>query len=81
MIFDVEIDFESQILALFDTSQLHQLSKYVGIYHAPVKLTEAFLVSGASLGPASPLPAPTLNGYNAYQQKYTEYQQSPHFEN
>ena len=28
MIFDIEIDFKSQILALFDTSPLHQFSKF-----------------------------------------------------
>ena len=29
MIFDIEIDFESQILALFDTSPLHQFSNSI----------------------------------------------------
>ena len=28
MIFDVKIDFESQISALFDTSSLHQYAKF-----------------------------------------------------
>ena len=28
MIFDIKNDFESQILALFDTSPLHQFSKF-----------------------------------------------------
>ena len=28
MIFDIEMDFDSQILALFDASPLHQFSKF-----------------------------------------------------
>ena len=47
----------------------------VDIYHFPVKLTGTLF----SFAPLAPAP-PTLNGNNAYQQKYTEYKESPHFE-
>ena len=38
MIFDIEMDFDSQILALFDASPLHQFSKFNSPVHLDLEI-------------------------------------------